>query len=105
MITKILFHILLSMIMSFGDKETKKVFKREYSNKLPQSIQKIAHRKLLMLHAAITLNDLRVPPGNRLERLKGKRKQEHSIRINNQWRVCFRWKEGNAHCVIINDYH
>ncbi|OGL63990.1 plasmid maintenance system killer [Candidatus Uhrbacteria bacterium RIFCSPHIGHO2_12_FULL_47_12] len=93
------------MIQSFSDKEAKKIFEREYSAKLPTDIQRIILRKLLMLHAANSINDLRVPPGNRLERLKGNRKDEHSIRINQQWRICFVWTEGCAHSVLIQDYH
>jgi proteic killer suppression protein len=93
------------MIQSFKDKETKKIFDREGSKKLPQSIQRIALRKLVMIHAAVGVNDLRVPPGNRLEKLKGERSDQHSIRINDQWRICFRWEGGNAHDLEIVDYH
>ena len=93
------------MIKSFGCKETEKIFKREYSLKLPASIQKTAMRKLWMLDAASSLNDLRMPPANCLEKLKGKKKEQYSIRINNQWRVCFRWKQQDAYEVEIIDYH
>ncbi len=93
------------MIQSFADKESEKLFQRQRSKKLPTNIQKTAYRKLLMLSAAVNINDLRVPPGNWLERLKGDRKKEHSIRINDQWRICFIWKNGNAHHVKIEDYH
>ena len=93
------------MIASFKDKETEKVFKREHSRKVPQAIQGTAHRKLVLLHAAAYLEDLNSPPGNRLEQLKGERKGQHSIRINDQYRICFVWAEGNAHEVEIVDYH
>jgi proteic killer suppression protein len=91
--------------MSFKDKETEKVFQRNFSRKLPQDIQTIAFRKLRMLNRALTINDLRVPPANRLEQLRGDREGQYSIRINNQWRICFSWHEGNAHLVEIVDYH
>lgn len=78
---------------------------REVSRKLPRDIQQTAMRKLWMLDAAYTLQDLRIPPGNRLERLKGDRSGQHSIRINQQWRICFRWHDGNAYDVEIIDYH
>lgn len=93
------------MIRSFKCAETKKVFHRRRSRKLPPGIQRIALRKLWMLDAAIDLRDLRVPPGNRLEALAGKRQGWYSIRINQQWRVCFRWREGHAYDVEIVDYH
>lgn len=72
---------------------------------LPPDIQRTAMRKLKILHNAISLNDLRVPPGNRLEALKGNRAGQYSIRINSQWRICFVWSDGNAHCAEIVDYH
>ncbi|CAI3223977.1 Toxin HigB [Desulfovibrio diazotrophicus] len=72
---------------------------------LPPDIQRVAMRKLKVLHNAVSLNDLRVPPGNRLEILKGNRAGQHSIRINSQWRICFVWKDGNAYSVEIVDYH
>jgi proteic killer suppression protein len=81
------------------------VFGRERSRRLPPDVQRRAHRKLLLLDAAETLQDLRVPPGNRLERLAGKRAGQHSIRINDQWRVCFPWDRNDAHDVEITDYH
>jgi proteic killer suppression protein len=81
------------------------VFEREWARKLPPDVQRRAHRKLLLLGAAERLEELRVPPGNRLERLAGDRAGQHSIRINDQWRICFRWKEGDAHDVEICDYH
>lgn len=93
------------MIKSFRDRETEKIFSREFSRKLPSSIQRIARRKLLMLDAAVSINDLRIPPGNHLEKLSGSRQAEHSIRINDQWRICFAWNQGNAYDVSITDYH
>ena len=93
------------MVKSFKDKETEKLFNRNFSKKLPQNLQHLARRKLVMLDAAPELNALRIPPGNRLEALKGDRKGQHSIRINDQWRVCFRWKKGDAYDVEIADYH
>jgi proteic killer suppression protein len=93
------------MILSFRCKETEKLAGGRYSRKLPADIQRIAARKLKMLNDAVELNDLRVPPANRLEALKGRRKGQHSIRINDQWRLCFRWQKGNASDVEIVDYH
>ncbi len=93
------------MIKSFRDKETEKIFNRFFSRKLPQNIQHIARRKLLILDAAPELNALRIPPGNKLESLKRERKNQHSIRINDQWRICFNWKAGDAYNVEITDYH
>ena len=93
------------MIESFKCKETEKVFRREYSRKLPLHIQGVAFRKLRMLNRAVTLEDLRVPPGNRLESLKGDREGQHSIRINDQFRICFMWSEHDAYNVEIVDYH
>ncbi|MBW1776209.1 MAG: type II toxin-antitoxin system RelE/ParE family toxin [Deltaproteobacteria bacterium] len=93
------------MIKSFRDKETEKIFGRQLSSKLPQNIQRTAHKKLVILDAAPELNDLRIPPGNRLEALKGNRKGQHSIRINEQWRICFKWSDGDAYDVEITDYH
>jgi proteic killer suppression protein len=93
------------MIKSFQDKEAEKIFNRYFSGKLPQTIQHLARRKLVMLDAAPELNALRVPPGNRLEALKGDRKGQHSIRINDRWRICFKWKAGDAYDVEIVDYH
>jgi len=93
------------MILNFQCKETEKVFNRQFSRKLPQSIQRLAMRKLWILHAALTINDLKIPPSNRLEALTGKRNGQHSIRINQQWRVCFKWNNGNAFDVEIVDYH
>jgi proteic killer suppression protein len=93
------------MIRSFRCKETEAIFNREFSKKLPQSIQRVAFRKLRMLHRALSLNDLRVPPSNRLETLSGDKKGKYSIRISDQWRICFEWDEGEAGNVEIIDYH
>ncbi|KKQ80454.1 MAG: Plasmid maintenance system killer [Parcubacteria group bacterium GW2011_GWC2_38_7] len=93
------------MIISFKSKETAKVFSGVYTLKLPINIQRIALRKLYMLDAVVNINELMIPPANRLEKLRGKNKHSYSIRINNQWRLCFVWKDGNAHEVIITDYH
>ena len=95
----------MEMIVSFKSKETEKIFRGCYSRKLPQNIQRIAARKLEQLNAATVLDTLRIPPGNRLEALKGYRQGQHSIRINNQWRICFIWRESNAYDVEIIDYH
>lgn len=93
------------MIKSFNCKETKKIFNRNFSKKLPHEIQKTAFRKLRMLNRSVSLNDLKVPPGNRLEKLHGSRKGQYSIRINNQWRICFEWNDNDAYNVEIVDYH
>ncbi len=93
------------MIRSFRDRETEKVFNREPSRRWSRDLQRVARRKLLMLDAAETVVDLRVPPGNRLEKLSGDREGQYSIRINDQWRICFRWSEGDAYDVEIVDYH
>ena len=93
------------MIESFKCKETEKIFNRKISRRLPGNIQHVALRKLRMLNRSATLTDLRVPPANRLEALSGKREGQHSIRINQQWRVCFVWSNGNAYKVEIVDYH
>lgn len=93
------------MIRSFASVETEKIWNGLSSRKLPMEIQPIARRKLRMLANAVSLTDLRIPPANRLEALKGDRKGQHSIRINRQWRVCFRWRGNDAHDVEIVDYH
>ena len=93
------------MIKTFNSKETEKIFTRHRSRKLPQNIQQMAYRKLRMLNNAIDLNDLRIPPANRLEKLKGDREGQYSIRINEQWRICFDWVDGDALNVEIVDYH
>ena len=93
------------MIKSFRCKETEKVFLRQRSARFSADIYRIALRKLLLLDAADRLEDLRIPPGNRPEKLTGNRQGQHSIRINDQWRICFRWSEGDAYEVEIVDYH
>ncbi len=93
------------MIKSIRDRETIKVFAREVSRRLPPDIQQIAYRKLRMLNNAQSLTDLRLPPGNRLERLVGDREGQYGIRINERWRICFHWHENDAHDVEIVDYH
>lgn len=93
------------MIKSFADAEAEKVFRREFSRKLPGDLQTVALRKLRMLNNAHSLNDLRSPPANRLEKLSGDREGRYSIRINDQWRVCFVWQDGDAYDVEIVDYH
>jgi len=92
-------------LRSFADKETERVWQRRRVRKLDPAIQRAALRKLLVLDAAETLDDLRVPPGNRLEKLKGNRAGSHSVRINQQWRVCFRWTGAGPEDVEIVDYH
>jgi len=93
------------MILSFKSKETNLIWNGEISKKYPPHIQETARRKLRMLNNSFSLNDLKIPPSNRLELLKGKRKGQCSIRINDQWRICFEWINGNAHNVEITDYH
>ena len=93
------------MIRTFKDKEAERVFNGRFSKKLPHDIQRIAERKLILLHRSLNLNDLRVPPSNRLETLKGDRFGQHSIRINDQWRICFEWREDDVYNVEIADYH
>ncbi|HEY8212988.1 MAG TPA: type II toxin-antitoxin system RelE/ParE family toxin [Methylocystis sp.] len=93
------------MIRSFADSETQLIWSGRRSRKLPPGIQAVALRKLRLLNQARALSDLRVPPGNRLEALKGDRAGQHSIRVNEQWRVCFVWIEGGASDVTIVDYH
>jgi proteic killer suppression protein len=93
------------MIRTFRDKEAEKIFRRERSRKLPEDLLRPALRKLRMLNRAVSLDDLRVPPANRLEKLKGDRTDQYSIRINDQWRVCFRWQGTDAFDVEIVDYH
>jgi proteic killer suppression protein len=93
------------MIKGFKDKEAERLFHRQPSRKLPLEIHRIALRKLRMLHRAWTLDDLRIPPANRLEVLKGDRKGQYSIRINDQWRICLVWIEGDIYKVEIVDYH
>jgi proteic killer suppression protein len=101
----VLRYIILDVIRTFKCKETEKVFSRHYSRKLPRNMQQVALRKLRMLNRAVTLSDLRAPPANRLEKLRGDRAGQHSIRINDQWRICFEWRNGDAYAVEITDYH
>ncbi|MEA2015474.1 MAG: type II toxin-antitoxin system RelE/ParE family toxin [Actinomycetota bacterium] len=93
------------MIISFKNRETKKIWEQEYSKKFPVSMQRIGLRKLIIINRAKDLEDLKIPPGNKLEKLEGKRKGQYSIRINDQWRICFNWKNGVASLVEITDYH
>ena len=93
------------MIMSFKSKETEKIWNGEFSKKLPSNIQKIARRKLRMINNSNSINDLKIPPSNNLELLKGKRKGQYSIRINDQWRICFKWENNHSYNVEIVDYH
>jgi proteic killer suppression protein len=93
------------MIRGFRDTETERLFRRERGSKLARSLQRAALRKILLLDAAESLDDLRVPPGNRLEKLAGDREGQYSIRVNDQYRVCFRWEGGEAHDVELVDYH
>jgi len=93
------------MITSFKCSETEKIFHGRFSKKLPQDIQRLAERKLIMLHFAKSLTDLRIPPANQLEALSGERNGQHAIRINRQWRICFEWHEDGVQNVEIVDYH
>jgi proteic killer suppression protein len=93
------------VIKTFKDAETQKIYQRERSRKLPPEIQQVALRKLRMINNSINIHDLRVPPANRLEKLSGNREGQYSIRINDQWRICFEWKSGDAFNVEITDYH
>ena len=93
------------MIKSFKSKETQKLFQRQFSRKLPPEIHRIARKKLEVLDASETIQDLRTPPSNHLEKLSKERKGQHSIRVNDQWRICFEWREGNAYNFEIVDYH
>jgi proteic killer suppression protein len=93
------------MIRGFASRETGRLFRRQFSRKLPHDIQRRARIKLEILDAAERLEDLRIPPSNRLEKLSGDRKGQHSIRINDPWRICFEWREGDAYEVEIADYH
>ena len=93
------------MIKSFRDSNTERVFRRQFVRKLPREIQQRAFMRLNAIDAAVRLEDLRLPSSNRLEALKGDRKGEHSVRINDQWRICFLWQDGHAECVEIVDYH
>ena len=93
------------MIRSFADRDTERLFGRERVGRFPATLRRVALRKLLLIDAANALDDLRVPPGNRLERLRGDREGQHSIRVNDQWRICFRWVSGSACDVELVDYH
>lgn len=93
------------MIRSFASRETEKVFNRQFSRRLPHDIQRNARLKLELLEAAERLDDLRIPPSNRLEKLTGDREGQYSIRVNDQWRICFEWRDNGAHNVEIVDCH
>jgi len=93
------------VLRSFADKDTERVWRRERSKRLDQNTQRAALRKLLILDAAEILDDLKVPPGNRLEKLHGDRAGQHSVRVNQQWRICFRWTTAGPEDVAIVDYH
>ena len=93
------------MIESFKDKEAEKIWNETYSKRFPNDIQRIGLRKLILIHRAKDVNDLRIPPGNRLEQLAGDRRGQYSIRINDKWRICFYWNNGAASEVEISDYH
>ena len=93
------------MIQTFGDKETEKIWQGEKSRKLPHQIQHVCRRKLRMVNNAQTINDLRIPPSNKLKKLKGQMQRFHSIRVNDQWRITFKWANSNAYEVQITDYH
>ena len=93
------------MIVNFKCKYTKKIWNGEFVKKFPSDIQSLARRKLRMIYAANCINSLRVPPANRLKKLQGNKNEIYSIRINDQWRICFSWLEGNAYTVEIVDYH
>ncbi len=93
------------MIKSFADPHTERLFRRERVRRFPAEVLRATLRKLVLLDAAERLDDLRVPPGNRLEKLRGNRAGQHSIRVSDQWRICFRWKDGDAFDVEVVDYH
>ena len=93
------------MIKSFADADTRAVFQGQRSRRLPTQLLRPALRRLLILDAADALQDLQIPPGNRLEKLKGDRSEQYSIRVNDQWRICFEWRDGDAYLVEITDYH
>jgi len=95
----------LSVIRSFGDRDAERLFERQRIKRLGPEVQRVALRKLRMLDAAVGLEDLRVPPGNRLERLRGDRAGQHSIRVNDRWRICFRWRNSDAYDIEIVDHH
>jgi proteic killer suppression protein len=93
------------MIKSFRDRETERVSRRRFPRRLPGDRQRVAYRKLIQLDAATRRETLRIPPGNRLQALSGNRRGQHSIRVNDQWRVCFAWRDGDAYDVEITDHH
>lgn len=93
------------MIRSFNGKDAERIWSEQFVKSFDRTIQRAVLRKLELLHAAASVEDLRIPPGNRLERLKGDRAGQHSIRVNDQWRVCFVWKDGGAEDVEVVDYH
>ena len=93
------------MLQSFGDRDTERVWQRARVRKFHEDLQRVALRKLAILDAAETLADLRVPPGNRLEKLRGERECQHSIRFNDKWRICFHWTKAGPEDVTITDYH
>lgn len=93
------------MIRSFADKDTERIWREQYIKSIDRKVQRAALRKLELLHAAAVVEDLRIPPGNRLERLTGDRRGQHSIRLNDQWRICFIWKDGGAEDVELVDHH
>ena len=93
------------MIKSFRDAETEKVFHRRFSRRLPSDIQTVALRKLRMVANAVDVGDLRSPPANRLEKLSGERAGQYSVHVNDQWRICFAWRDGDAYDVEVCDYH
>lgn len=93
------------MIKSFRGKDAEQIFQRQFVKKLSAEIQRLAYRKLLLIDSVDALEDLKVPPGNRLEKLAGDRKKQYSIRINDQYRICFKWRDGDAHDIEIVDYH
>lgn len=93
------------MIGNFGDKNTERIWQENYVKSIDRKVQRATMRKLELIHAAQNIEDLRIPPGNRLERLVGDRRGQHSIRVNAQWRICFVWKDGGAEDVELVDYH
>ena len=93
------------MIKSFKDREAERIYSRRFSRKLPHDIQEIALRKMKMINNAVSINDLRIPPANRLEKLEKDRTGQYSVRINDKWRICFKWRDGDAYDVEITDYH
>lgn len=95
----------ITMIRSFGSKETEKIWNGDRSQRIPPEVQKIARRKLRMMNSSIDLEDFKIPPANRLEKLSGTRKGFYSIRINDQWRIIFKWRNGHSFDVEITDYH